>query len=141
MAMTLEEIEIALKKTVREGYVLSVSEGSCSVDVELPDGLGGLETVNVPVLVKQSHTNKDYWLPEIGEKVTCVFLPPECSSGFCLGSSYADDQPPAASIDKRIVKFNDQTSVEYDRGAHTLKVECVGPVEVSGSKISIKTVT
>lgn len=141
MAMTLAEIELALKKMVREGYVLSLSEGSCAVDVELPNGLGGMETVTVPVLVKQSHTNKDYWMPDVGEKVTCVFLPPLCTSGFCLGSSYADDQPPAASAGVRKVKFNDQTTVEYNRGTHTLKIACSGPVEVSGSKISIKTVT
>lgn len=140
MAVTLEELEIIVNRVVRHGVVVGVNPSSCSVSVDVPDGVGGTETLTVPVMVKQAFTNKDYWIPEAGEKVVCVFYPPECTSGACLGGVYESSSPPASSADVRMVKFNDSTEIKYDRRDNSLSIHCAGPVNVSGEKIMIKTV-
>ena len=53
--------------------------------------------------------NKDYWIPDIGEPVLCVFLPTGIESGFILGSYYnKKNQAPVLDQNKRTVKFSDR---------------------------------
>lgn len=86
---------------------------------------------DLPVIQRQTLRNKDYYLPDVGEYVVCIFLPTGNADGFILGSIYTDDdQLPASSQDKRVVQFEDGTRIEYDRASHTLTINAVGPVNI-----------
>lgn len=86
---------------------------------------------DLPVIQRQTLRNKDYYLPDVGEHVVCIFLPTGNADGFILGAIYTDeDQPPASSQDKRVVQFEDGTRIEYDRASHTLTVNAVGPINI-----------
>ena len=87
--------------------------------------------------------NHDYWMPDIGEDVLCVFLPTGSEDGFILGSFYADEiRPPASTENIRMVEFADGTKVSYDRESHELKATIDGTeikanrdtVDITGDK-------
>ena len=74
------------------------------------------------MLQRNTQNNKDYWLPDIGEKVK-VWLAPQGDDGLVLGAVYSDvDKPSSASRDKRRVDFFDGTFVEYDRKANAMAI-------------------
>ncbi|NPV30554.1 MAG: phage baseplate assembly protein V [Firmicutes bacterium] len=86
---------------------------------------------DLPVIQRQTLRNKDYYLPDVGEHVVCIFLPTGNADGFILGAIYTDeDQLPASSQDKRVIQFEDGTRIEYDRASHTLTVNAVGPINI-----------
>lgn len=117
-----------LKNLIRVGRVSS--QEAATVRVVFEDR-ADMVSYDLPVIVQQSQNNKDYWMPDIGEQVVCLFLPSGNAQGFVLGSFYSDaDLPPVSDPDKRHVRFADGTSIEYDRSTHTLTVDAQGPVNI-----------
>lgn len=126
-------MDAVLKNLVRVGRVSSINPGAGTIRVVFEDRQN-MVSYDLPVLVRQSLKNKDYFMPDIGEQVVCLFLPSGNAQGFCLGSFYSDvDRPPVSNPDKRHVTFADGTSVEYDRGTHTLTVNAQGPVNITAT--------
>jgi phage baseplate assembly protein V len=122
-------MENVLKNLIRVGRVSAVDPVNATARVVFE--AHGLVSYDLPVLQRQTLRNKDYYLPDVGEHVVCIFLPTGNAEGFVLGAIYSrEDQPPAASADKRMVRFEDGTSVEYDRASHTLTINAVGPVNI-----------
>lgn len=117
-----------LKNLIRVGRVSSI--GKATARVVFPDRQN-MVSYDLSVIVRQSQDNKDAWMPDIGEQVVCLFLPSGHAQGFILGSFYSDeDMPPVDDPNKRHVTFADGTSIEYDRGTHTLTVNAQGPVNI-----------
>ncbi|MDL2280316.1 phage baseplate assembly protein V [Selenomonadales bacterium OttesenSCG-928-I06] len=125
---------------IREGIVSSTDPSTCTVRVTFPDK-DDLVSAPLPVLTRGSKNNKDYWMPDVGESVVCIFLPNNTNGnndGFCIGTHYNSvDKPPVNSQDKRHIKFSDGTTIEYDRSTSTLKINCVGDVIINGSTVNI----
>lgn len=92
------------------------------------------ESFWLPMIVKNTLKNKDYWMPDKGELVVCLFLPSGNAQGFILGSMYQEKDVSPVSTDARrnirYVEFDDGTSMEYDRETHTLKVDAQGPINI-----------
>lgn len=119
-----------LKNLIRVGRVSSINPGNATARVVFADRQN-MVSYDLPVIVRQSLQNKDYYMPDVGEQVLCLFLPSGNAQGFCLGSFYSDaDQPPVSDPNKRHVTFGDGTRVEYDRGTHTLTINAQGPVNI-----------
>lgn len=86
---------------------------------------------DLPVLVRGAMGTKDYWLPDPGEQVVCIFLPIGNAQGFVLGAFYSQkDRPPVAEANKRHIAFPDGTTIEYDRATHTLTINAKGPINI-----------
>lgn len=120
-----------LKNLVRVGRVSSINPGNATVRVVFEDRQD-MVSYDLPVLVRQSLKNKDYFMPDVGEQVLCLFLPSGNAQGFVLGSFYSDaDTPPVNDVNKRHVQFEDGTSIEYDRATHTLTVFCKGDINIT----------
>lgn len=120
------------KSIIRVGRVSSVDPSTATARVVFE--AQGLVSYNLPVLQRQTLRNKDYYLPDVGEHVVCIFLPTGNAEGFILGSIYSDeDKPPVVSADKRVVCFEDGTMLEYDRSSHTLTIYAVGPINVTAA--------
>jgi phage baseplate assembly protein V len=115
--------------TLRFGFVTALDESGCRVRVQFPD-LDGLESYWLHVLRPKTHRDKHYCLPDVGEQVACL-LDGAGEDGVVLGAVFGErDAVPAASVDKHHVSFSDGATVEYDRAAHKLSVNCVGDVEI-----------
>lgn len=128
-------ITAKLNNLFRLGTVTSLQEDKALARVVFEDR-DNMESANLPVLVRNSLKNKDYWMPDIGEQVLCLFLPIGMEAGFIVGSYYVNDNtPPVTAGSKRAVEFEDGTTVEYDREAHRLTVD----VPESGGELVINT--
>jgi len=135
----LTGLEGRQENLLRIGYVTEVLEKEAKVRVECQDQ-DVLKTYKLPVLCHKSRCDKDYWMPDVGEHVLCVFLPYGQHYGFVLGSFYSEkDLPPVASCDKAHIRWLDGTWIEYDRGTHVMQVHCLGKVLIaSAEEIELK---
>lgn len=107
---------------MRLGEVTSIDFAKAKVRVTFDDE-DGMTSYWLPVMQRNTIANQDYWLPDIGEDVVCVFFSEGVEDGFVLGSIYAGDvKPPENNGDKRTVVFKDGTRVSYDRAQHRLDI-------------------
>ncbi len=118
-------MDINFQKIIRVGKVSSTNPADMTVRVTFPDERE-LVSADLPVLCHGSKSDKDYWMPDVGEQVVCLFLPNGRNMGFCLGTffSKADTPPAGAGQSKRIIKHNGD-----------LDIECTGNIRIKGAKI------
>lgn len=92
------------------------------------------------IIVPFTKKDKFYSMPAINEQVLCVMLPNSTSNGYIIGSIYnEEDSPPISDKDKFHIKFEDETTIEYDKKTHTLNVDCKGDINlVTTGKCNIK---
>jgi len=90
--------------------------------------LDELESAFIPVGQRKTHRDRDYWMPDVGEHVACL-MDQYAEDGVILCAIYSQaDKPPVNSADKRHVRFQDGTTVEYDRASGEMAVHCVGKI-------------
>ena len=107
------ELESIVKNMVKVGIVESFNQNNATARVVFEDA--NLKSYDLPIMVKQTKDNKDYWVPDIDEPVICIFLPTGIESGFILGAYYNQkDKPPVIDQNKRTVKFKDGTIILND---------------------------
>ena len=129
--------EKTIQNLFRVGKVSSVNPDNDTVRVVFPDK-NNMVTAELPVLNRGSKVVKDYWLPDIGEQVLCLFLPNGNSQGFCVGSYFSDvDAPVVMDANIRRQDFGDGTYIEYNRSTHELTINCVGNVTIKGATINL----
>jgi phage baseplate assembly protein V len=125
--MSMSETFAEAAPTLKFGTVSAVDEAAMRVRVRLPE-LDNLRTQWLPVLTRKSKNDKDYWLPDEGEHVA-VLLDAQGEDGVVLGAIFSGADPvPVASRDKWHRRFADGTTLEYDRAAHHLHVDCAGTI-------------
>lgn len=126
-----------IRNLIRTGIVSSVNEEKCTARVTFQDK-DNMTSAEVSPLCRGSMKNKDYWLPDIGEQVVCLFLPNDknLSEGWVLGTYFSNPDPPQkGSIDDRIFDFGDGTHISYSRKTHELNIQCIGEVKINGKAI------
>lgn len=125
------------RNMIRIGRVSSVHPSEMAVKVVFEDK-DNLVSDKLPVLVRGSSKNRDYWLPDVGEQVCCLMLPNGHNAGICLGSFYSESSPPAiADAEKRRIDFSGGSFIEFDRTTGGLTVQCTGDIVVNGRTISL----
>ncbi|XPV75529.1 MAG: phage baseplate assembly protein V [Desulfovibrio sp.] len=129
----ITQLESTVSRLIRTGEVVGIDEKRHAVRVQFPDA-DGVVSYWLPVLVDKAHVDKAVHALDIGEHVTCVFLPNGQEAGFVIGAFYSDgDSVPVASRDKRHIRFNDGAVIEYDRSAHKLQATVPGQVEITAA--------
>jgi len=119
-----------LKNLIRVGIVSSTNPEKCTARVAFEDR-SAVVSFDLPILVRGSLQNKDYWMPDPGEHVVCLFLPSGNAQGFILGSLYSEkDKPPITDGNKRHITFPDGTKIEYDRVTHTMTIDIKGSINI-----------
>ena len=111
------------------GIVDAIDPAACKVRVHFQDQ-DGVVSDWLPVMQKKTLNDKQYWMPDIGEHVVCLMDDNE-EFGVVIGAIYSDaDAPPISSPDKYLVKFEDGTTIEYDRTTHKLTADVQGDVDI-----------
>lgn len=124
---------------IRVGEVVALDEKKGRVRVTFDDE-DGATSYWLQVLVRNTLKNHDYWMPDIGEDVLCIFFGDAPEVGFVLGSFYAGDvTPPESSGNKRTIVFADDTKVTYDRSTHELDIE-ISVTKIHADKESVSIV-
>lgn len=89
------------------------------------------------ILQPKTHTDKVFWMPDIGEQVA-VLLDVVGEQGVVLGAIYSDvDGAPVSSKDKFHIRFADDTVIEYDRAAHVLTADVKGTAVITAEETTI----
>lgn len=132
----LANLERKASTAVRIGTVDKVDRTKCRARVLFPvprkegEEESFVSSEELPVMVKQSVGNRDYWLPTVGDQVVCVY--DRLGFGFVIGSFYSDEEeiPEGAEAEGvRVTEFEDGTRVEYSTEESKLRV-LVGDVEL-----------
>lgn len=114
------------------GIVTATDVATCKVRVQFQDQ-DAVVSDWLPVMQKKTLKDKVYWMPDINEHVVCLLDDNE-EFGVVLGAIYSDaDTPPVTSQDKFHIKFEDGTTVEYDRSSHKLSADVKGDIEVKAT--------
>lgn len=119
-----------INELVRVGVVTNTYPQTGTVRVHLVD-VDDSVSYELPMLFRKTFNDKEYWMPDIGEHVVCLFSGQGLEQGFVLGAIYCTADPvPVSSQDKCHITFNDGTVIEYDRAAHKLLADVKGDIEV-----------
>ncbi len=133
------DVERALRGMVRTGTVSAVYPKTDTVRVVFDDK-DNTTSPELHVLHRFSGKNKDYWMPDLGDQVLCIFNNNDknFSTGWVLGSYFTEKQPPqVASADIMRIDFADGSYIEVNRAAGSLQVNFTGPVTINGSTIHL----
>ncbi|MBR4904142.1 MAG: phage baseplate assembly protein V [Selenomonadaceae bacterium] len=127
-----------ISNLIRAGVVSTVYPERCSCRVVFLDR-DNLVSADLPILQSAGAKNKFYSLPDVGDNVLCLMIPnDDAGSGFVIGSFYSDKKnPPAQNQEVSMIKFEDGTSISYDREKHELKIDCVGNIKINGKRIDL----
>lgn len=138
-------MEEVIRELVRVGIVTAVYPERGTVRVTMSD-VDDLQTYELQVVVPKTHKDKEFWMPDVGEQVVCLFSGQGLERGWVLGAVYSQaDTVPEASRDKWIKRFEDGTIIEYDRKEHHLKIfvrgditiEAEGNIVIKGARIDL----
>lgn len=127
----LSELDRRLANLIRVGVVAELDESSARVRVKS----GEILTAWLPWLTHRAGQDRTWWAPEPGEQVLLLAPNGDMARGFVLPSLYQDASPPPG--DRKTLhrtEYADGTSVEYDREAGHLTVDCVGDVTIKGAR-------
>lgn len=135
----LEKNESPIPDLIRIGEVSSVNYevGTVRVTFDDEEFISG----DLQVIQKNTFESQDYWMPDVGEDVLCVFLLNGNGDGFVIGSFYAGEvEPPENAISGkvRLIKFKDDSEFYYDFDEHKLFAK-IGDTEIeaNGEKVKI----
>ena len=131
--------ERLLRGMVRSGTVSQVNPANSTARVTFDDK-DGTVSPELHIIHRGSGANKDYWLPDVGEQVVCLFANNDknFSTGWILGTYFTEKQPPQVNNkDIRRLDFSDGSYIEYNRASNTLNVKIKGPININGSVINL----
>jgi phage baseplate assembly protein V len=116
------------------GKVCSIDPEHCTVRVIFEDR--NLVSYDLPVLVRQTKINKDFYMPDIGEHVVCVFLDNGSEQGFVLGAFYSKEDRVSSVVnsEKRRIDFGDGSWLEFDRSTGAYIVHITGDFVIESEK-------
>jgi phage baseplate assembly protein V len=116
-----------LKNLIRIGTVSSVNEENGTVRVLFEDK-DNMVSDELPLL------SYEYDMPDIKDQVLCIFLPNGIEKGFCLGSFYSSvNQPSIRNKNVYYKKFDDGTSIQYNKSTKELTINSEHPININGA--------
>lgn len=125
---------------IRVGEVTSIDPQKHTARVSFPEDDNNT-SYELAVLCRNTFSNRDYNMPDVGEDVLCLFLPDGIEDGFIIGSFYAGEvTPPTNNPDERKVIFADGASVTYNRKTHSLDV-VIGSSKIHADQSTISAET
>lgn len=129
-----------LSMCIRVGEVTSIDPQKHTARVSFPEDDNNT-SYELAVLCRNSYSNQDYGMPDVGEDVLCLFLPDGIEDGFILGSFYAGEvSPPTGNADERKTVFSDGASFTYNRATHSFDIQIgASKIHVDQSSITAET--
>ena len=88
----------------------------------------------LPVIIPNAIKNHDELHVDENEHVACLMLGNGLETGFIIGAIYDDtNKPPVGNNDIRVLKFEDDTIIQYDRRNHKMLIDVQGEIEISAT--------
>jgi len=118
---------------IRAAIVSTVDADNGFIRVTLPDQDDAVSG-DLPVVTPAGWAVYN-GLPQVGERVVCVFPTGKLREGFCVGAYWTAGKQPPGSDDQRGVWFEDGSFAYYDRTSGTLQIKAVSNVHIEGNLI------
>lgn len=124
---------MAIKNPNRLGVVAQVFPEKCAARVNFEDV--DLLSAILHVNVRRAIGTKDFWMPDVGEDVLCMFV--DDNTGFIMGSWYGDDDvlpggiSPARSDDIVAIEFNNGSKIICDTKNNKITIDGKGDFNVT----------
>ncbi|EAT8906211.1 hypothetical protein GVK47_00495 [Salmonella enterica subsp. houtenae serovar 43:z4,z32:-] len=83
----MSDLDTLIRQLIRVGVVFDIDEKGVTARVTFDDQ-DDVTSASLQVIVKNTDENADYWMPDVGEQILCLFLPVGPQQGFILGSFY-----------------------------------------------------
>lgn len=121
----------------RYGKIDSVDPDTMTARVTFEDK-DGVVTYPLWILVANTRQNKDYFLPDEGESVVCLFLSNNSTHGFVLGAFYPSSELiPFLDRNVRGTKFENGTELSHNRSDGTITISTPGVINIDAEKVNI----
>lgn len=114
---------------LRFGTITEVSASAGTARVKFEED--GIVSAPLPVVQRAVSGDKFFSLPSPGDQVACL-MDEHAETGVVLGSVYSSAQTPpeGATAGSMVVRFEDGTTIKYDKAGPKITVEIDGDVEV-----------
>lgn len=129
----------SLKNLIRIGLISSVNVERMTARAVFPDK-DNMVSGELKLLNRGSKKHKDYYIPDVGEQVVCVF--PQngggkgSNTGFILGSFFSTaDEPVKTGSNLRRIDYGEGSYIEYDNGRITIHAS--GDLVLEGANVRI----
>ena len=135
MEYIVADLQRRLANMIRRGKVHSVDFAQTPPRVRVEYAEGAITAWLPFISARQSVASASTWQPlAVGEGVMIFSESGDLALGIVLPSiPDATNTPPSNSPDEHITKYSDGTLIKYDRAAHALTVDVVGPVSLTAS--------
>jgi phage baseplate assembly protein V len=119
--LSLPDMERRIANAIRYGTIMAVDLAKRRVRVKS----GDIESTWLPWPAGRAGAGKRRWdPPEVGEQVVMLSPSGDLRQAAVIPGLYQDTHDsPSSSADKDHVTYGDGTTIEYDRGSHTLVVD------------------
>lgn len=135
--MDTKELEREIRRIVRVGKVSAVYPEKNAARVVFEDK-DNTVSAELRMLHRGAKRNKDFWLPDEGDEVVCIFSANDKHSeiGWIIGAHFNEENPPQVkSADIMRIDFGDGGYIEYDRKNSALNIHCPGTIRITGGNI------
>lgn len=117
------DIHKLLSDLIRIGTISSVNPEEAKARVIFEDRNNQVSK-ELQIIFQRTIGTQDYSIPKVGEQVLCLFLANGWEEGYIIGSYYNKNiKPPANDENKRLIKFEDGTLIEYNLGEITINAK------------------
>lgn len=116
----LVELGRRLANVVRRAVVSEVDHAAGRLRARYDETMEGepATTAWIPWLTRRAAAAADWWAPEVGEQVVLLSQSGELPDAVALPALYSAAHPaPTTDAGKRVTKFGDGASMQYDRAA------------------------
>lgn len=122
---------------IRRGRVVEVDAINYTCKVEFPDQ--EITTGDLSIGAKGGSRVREYNLPQIGDNVTVLLIPPSLSDGIVIDGVYGEDSPPPESKATIWSKtFIDGSKISYDMENHQLAISAINAtVNINAKTINL----
>ncbi|MEG1413469.1 MAG: phage baseplate assembly protein V [Acidaminococcaceae bacterium] len=120
-------------KGVRVGIISTVTPENMTARVAFPDEIdtaSGKELVSgeLVVLGRGTRGTKDFWMPNVGDQVVCLFPENGKNAGYIAGTIFnAQDRPPEGAGKGKLI-------LEHDGD---MLINCTGVIKINGRAIHL----
>ncbi|MFT4927016.1 MAG: phage baseplate assembly protein V [Phenylobacterium sp.] len=132
------DIQHRLSRIICLGTVAEADYDTARVKVTI----GEWTTNWLPWLTTRASNDVDWWGLEVGEQVMVISPSGDMAQGVVIGSIYQQTQhtdimdgvETESKMNIHRVRYQDGTTIEYDRENHRLKADVIGDVEINVTK-------
>lgn len=138
LTVELADLRRRFENVARLGVIAEADYAAARVRV----AIGALKTAWLPWLTHSAGGDRTWHAPEVGEQVLVIAPSGDLAQGLVLPAIFYASRPAnAAAATIHRTTYADGAVIEYDRAAHTLKINIPGAITFTAASIALNAPT